>query len=243
MSGIAAKKGYFIIREHQCFPWYDASEFRHIGSVEGGTVFEQTVKVSDDEGYLSNIRRVKIILDETTRDGDSEIFILTNLPTKVANALVVAQIYRKRWTIETLFQILTEIFNCEIKTLGYPKAAMFAFCVALVSYNILSVVLAALRSIHGIKKIEQEVSSYYLADEIRGTYRGMMIAIPPKEWKIFAKMNLIELTNILRDLAARVNLVVFASHPRAPKKTRRALKRTRPSRRPHVSTAKILSQK
>lgn len=243
LSGIAARKGYFIIREHQCFPWYDASEFRHIGSVEGGTVLEQTVKVSDDEGYLSNIRRVKIILDETTRDGDSEIFILTNLPTKVANALVVAQIYRKRWTIETLFQILTEIFNCEIKTLGYPKAAVFAFCVALVSYNILSVVLAALRSIHGIKKIEQEVSSYYLADEIRGTYRGMMIAIPPKEWKVFAKMNLIELTNILRDLAARVNLVVFASHPRAPKKTRRVLKRTRPSKRPHVSTAKILSQK
>ncbi|MBD2360341.1 transposase [Anabaena minutissima FACHB-250] len=243
LSGIAAKKGYFIIREHQCFPWYDASEFRHIGSVEGGTVFEQTVKVSDDEGYLSNIRRVKIILDETTRDGDSEIFILTNLPTKVANALVVAQIYRKRWTIETLFQILTEIFNCEIKTLGYPKAAVFAFCVALVSYNILSVVLAALRSIHGIKKIEQEVSSYYLADEIRGTYRGMMIAIPPSEWKVFAKMNLIELTNILRDLAVRVNLVVFASHPRAPKKTRRVLKRTRPSKRPHVSTAKILSQK
>ncbi|MHC5735864.1 transposase [Nostoc sp.] len=243
LSGIVARKGYFIIREHQCFPWYDASEFRHIGSVEGGKVFEQTVKVSDDEGYLSNIGRVKIILDETTRDGDSEIFILTNLPTKVANALLVAQIYRKRWTIETLFQILTEIFNCEIKTLGYPKAAVFAFCVALVSYNILSVVLAALRSIHGIKKIEQEVSSYYLADEIRGTYRGMMIAIPPSEWKVFAKMNLIELTNILRDLAARVNLVVFASHPRAPKKTRRVLKRTRPSKRPHVSTAKILSQK
>lgn len=39
-------------------------------------------------------------------------------------------------------------------------------------------------------------------------------------------MNLIELTNILRDLADRVNLVVFASHPRAPKKTRRVLKRT-----------------
>ncbi|MEH1780158.1 MAG: hypothetical protein V7K67_14995 [Nostoc sp.] len=55
LSGIVARKGYFIIREHQCFLWYDASEFRHIGSVEGGTVFEQTVKVSDDEGYLSNI--------------------------------------------------------------------------------------------------------------------------------------------------------------------------------------------
>ncbi|MEO0969573.1 MAG: transposase [Cyanobacteria bacterium J06639_18] len=243
LSGIVARKGHFIIREHQCFPWHNASEFRHIGSVEGGKVFEQTVKVSDDEGYLSEIRRVKVILDQATRDGDLEIFILTNLSAKVANALLVAQIYRKRWTIETLFQILTEIFNCEIKTLGYPKAALFAFCVALVSYNILSVVLAALRSVHGIQKIEQEVSSYYLADEIRGTYRGMMIAIPPKEWKVFAKMNLIELTNILKNLAVHVDLIVFMSHPRGPKKTRRTLKRTRPSKRPHVSTAKILSQK
>ena len=141
-----------------------------------------------------------------------------------------------------MFQILTEVFNCQIKTLGYPKAALFAFCVAIVSYNVLSVVLAALRSLHGIKKIEQEVSSYYLADEIRGTYRGMMIAIPPNEWEIFGQMNLMELTNILQDLATRVNLAVFLSHPRGPKKTRRKFKRIRPSKNPHVSTAKILSK-
>ena len=113
---------------------------------------------------------------------------------------------------------MTDIFNCEIKTLAYPKAALFAFCVALVSYNILSVVLAALRSVHGIEryaranafalcavrclqKIEQEVSSYYLADEIRGTYRGMMIAIAPQEWQVFNQINLINLTKILKHLA------------------------------------------
>jgi len=242
LSGIVAKAGYFIIREHKCLPWHDASEFSRIGSIEGGKVLEQIVKVSDDEGYLSTIRRVQVILDETTRDGDSQISILTNLPSSVANALVVAQIYRKRWTIEILFQILTEIFNCEIKALGYPKAALFAFCVALVSYNILSVVLAALRSLHGIEKIEQEVSSYYLADEIRGTYRGMMIAIPTQEWKIFGQMNLIELTNLLQNLATHVNLAIFMSHPRGAKKTRRKFQRIRPSKRPHVSTAKILSQ-
>lgn len=93
-----------------------------------------------------------------------------------------------------------------------------------------------------LRKIEQEVSSYYLADEICGTYRGMMIAIPSQEWKIFEQMNLIELTNILQDLATHVDLAVFMSHPRGPKKTRRKFQRTRPSKRPHVSTAKILSQ-
>ena len=137
---------------------------------------------------------------------------------------------------------MTEIFNCEIKTLGYPKAALFAFCVALVSYNILAVVLAALRSVHGIEKIEQEVSSYYLADEIRGTYRGMMIAISPPEWQVFNQINLIDLSKILQDLATKVNLAVFLSHPRSTKKTKKWVKKTRPTKKPHVSTVKILSQ-
>ena len=242
LSGIVARKGLFIIREHLCFPWQSTEEFRYIGSVEGGKVFEQTIMVSDDDGYLGKMRRVKVVLDEPTRDGDSEILILTNLCGSVATALVIAQLYRKRWTLETLFQILTVNFNCEIKTLGYPKAALFAFCVALVSYNILSVVLAALRSIHGSEKIQQEVSSYYLADEIRGTYRGMMIAIAPQEWSVFQQMTLVELTNVLRHLATQVNLATFLRHPRAPKKTRRRLKRTRPVKQPHVSTAKLLLQ-
>lgn len=242
LSSIVAQKAYFIIREHQCLPWHNANEFRYVGSVEGGEVFEQTIIVSDDDGFLSNIRRVKVVLEQATRDGTQEIFILTNLSLELATALVIAQIYRKRWTVETLFQILTVIFNCEIKTLGYPKAALFAFCVALVSYNILSVVLAALRSVYGTEKIEQEVSSYYLADEIRGIYRGMMIAIPPPEWQVFEQMSLMELTQVLQDLAGRVNLTAFVRHPRTQKETKSRLKRHRPAKRPHISTAKILSQ-
>jgi hypothetical protein len=70
----------------------------------------------------------------------------------------------------------------------------------------------------------------------------MMIAIVPQEWTVFQPMSLSELTNVLRDLATLVNLTVFVSHPRAPKKTRRRLKRIRPAKRPHVSTAKLLSQ-
>ena len=242
LSGIAEKQAYFIIREHKCLPWHSPSEFRPLGSIEGGEVWEQSIVVSDDGGHLWGIRRIKVVLEEATRDGEEEIFIVTNLPSTLATSLVVAQIYRNRWNIETLFQVLTDIFNCEIKTLGYPKAALFAFCVALVSYNILSVVLAALRSVHGIEKVEQEVSSYYLADEIRGTYRGMMIAIPPQEWQVFCQMNLISLTKVLKDLATKVNLALFLSHPRSTKKTKKWVKKTRPIKKPHISTAKILSQ-
>ncbi|MEH1966875.1 hypothetical protein [Nostoc sp.] len=90
LSRIVANQGYFIIREHKCLPWHHADEFRPIGSVEGGEVFEQSIIISDNAGHLSGVRRIKVVLESATRDGDSEIFILTNLTLKVATALVIA---------------------------------------------------------------------------------------------------------------------------------------------------------
>lgn len=174
LFGIVAQQGNFAIRQHQCLPWHPIDDFRPVGQIDSGQVFEQTILLSSDEGQLLRVRRVKVQLEQPTRDGDREIFILTNLPPEVASAQLIAELYRKRWTLETLFQVLTETLCCEINTLGYPRASLFAFCIALVAYNVLSVVKAALRSVHGTEKIEAEVSSYYLADEIQGTYRGIL---------------------------------------------------------------------
>ena len=69
------------------------------------------------------LRRVTVVLDKSTRDGDTEIHVLTNLP-RVEDAPVIAELYRKRWTIETAFQELEETLQSEINTLGYPKAAL-----------------------------------------------------------------------------------------------------------------------
>ena len=119
---------------------------------------------------------------------------------------MIADLYRRRWTIETAFQELEATLNGEINTLGYPKAALFAFCVALVSYNVLSVVKAALRSVHGEEVVAEEVSGYYLADEIRMTHRGMMIAIPEDEWVVFHDLTAVELAEVLVRLARSVSL-------------------------------------
>ena len=109
------------------------------------------------------------------------------------------------------------------------------------AYNVLSTVQAALRSVHRTDKIETGISSYYLADEIKGTYRGMMIAIPPEEWRIFQNMTFTQLSPILKHLAGIVKLRAFRRHPRGQKKPQQ--KRTYFKNRPHVSTFKILNQK
>ena len=241
LFGVAAHKGYFIIRQHQSMPRHATDDFRLVGQSDSGTVFEQNIILSADDGQMLKARRVKVCLKQPNRDGDREIFIFTNLSSKVIDALLIAQLYRKRWKLETLFQVLTENLCCEINTLGYPKAALFTFCVALVAYNVLSVVKAALRSVHGTDKIETEVSSYYLADEVKGTYRGMMIAIPPEEWHVFHNMTFTELSLLLKHLAGLAKLRAFRRHPRGPKKAQP--KRTYLKNKPHVSTAKILTQK
>jgi hypothetical protein len=140
--------------------------------------------------------------------------------------------------METAFQHLEAYFHSEINTLGYPKAALFGFCLSLVAYNLLAVVLAALRSVHGEEIVDEEVSLYYIANDIATTYHGMMIAIPASEWDLFYAMALPELAVILQGLAQRVNLRAFRKSPRGPKKPRP--KRTGKPKQGHVSTAKLL---
>ncbi|WP_353618612.1 transposase [Spartinivicinus marinus] len=67
------------------------------------------------------------------------------MPKSVTKASQIAEFYRKRWSIETMFQKLESYLNSEINTLAYPKAALFCFCVAVIAYNVLAVVKAALQ--------------------------------------------------------------------------------------------------
>ncbi|MGK7874970.1 MAG: hypothetical protein AB4426_17225 [Xenococcaceae cyanobacterium] len=134
----------------------------------------------------------------------------------------------------------TETFHCEIKTLGYPRAALFSFCMALVAYNLFSCLKAVLGSVYETD-IEEKLSYYYLADELQGTYRGMMIALPPSEWEDFGQMSYTQLLSLLQDWARLVKLEAFTSASRKPKK-----KKPKPPydpRHPHVSTARLLAQK
>ena len=172
--GIAQKQAAFAIREHASLPQQPLSPLRYVGEAETGEVWEQTV-VIEYEGQQLKIRRVVVRLHQPTRDGDSEIAILTNLPSTIADSLLVARLYHGRWTVETFFQVVTINFECEIKTLGYPRAALFSFAMALLACNALSILRAALSSVHGVGKIEAGLSNYYLAEEISMTYRGIEV--------------------------------------------------------------------
>jgi len=240
LEGILQRESFFIIRQHGNFPIASQGTLRSRGQCETGKLFEERVTFVGESGSPVKIRRVVVRLDKPTRDGDAEIAILTNVPARDANAAKIAELYRNRWTLEALFQTLTQTLNGEISSLGYPKAALFAFGVALVSYNIASVVRATLRVKFGHEKVEQEVSGYYIANEIRATHAGMDVTLDESIWVPFQTMSADELASKLLDYATHVRLSAFKRTPRGPKKP--VPPRTKHTTKPHVSTARLLAE-
>jgi Transposase DDE domain len=230
---------FFVIRWHQKMPYKPLSELAYVGTSATGEVFEQPVQLTSAEGETLMVRRVVIQLAKPTRNGDTFVAVLTNLPEAAADALAVAELYRKRWGIETAFQKLESHLHSEINTLGYPKAALFGFCLALVAFNLYAIVMAALRSTHRDHDINAEVSEYYIAGEIARTYTGMVLIIPEADWTMFAQASHAELGAILLDLAAKMDLSKFKKHKRGPKKP--PTSRNKFKGHPHVSTAKLLA--
>ncbi|APW63385.1 transposase [Paludisphaera borealis] len=150
LFGIARRDGCFVIRQHSSTLYCTLEGEREAREPTAtGAVFEQALRATNSVGQELLMRRVTVVLDQPTRDGDDEIHLLTNLPAEAADARKVAEIYRRRWTIETALQEMEKTLKGEIKELGYPRAALFSFCVALLSYNVMNTVKSALRAAHG----------------------------------------------------------------------------------------------
>jgi hypothetical protein len=239
--GMRTRHGSFLVRQHRSnLPCRRVSKLQQRGQTETGSVWEQQVRVTHPEtGDALVLRRIELRLFQKTRDGERMIAVLTNLPDTIT-ALTIAEIYRKRWTIETHFQFLTESLHCEVPALGQPRAALFAFAMALVASNALSVVRAALRAAHG-SAAETEVSGYYLADEIEHDYRTLMKYLPAAQWQGWQGLPPKAMARLLTTIAQYVNLKALRRSRRGPKKPP-AKKPVYNKKHTHYATARLLKE-
>jgi Transposase DDE domain len=239
LVGVARRRACFVARRHGNLTVEPQGEFGPEFETDTGWVSERRVWACRDGQRVLQARLVRVRLKRPTEDGDWQVEILTNLPARV-KAVKVAYLYLKRWKIEGTFHELTVALSCEVNTLGYPKAALFGFCVAVVAYNVLAVLKAALRAVHGEEKVQQEVSGYYMALEWALVYAGMMIALPAPQWQGFGQMAARELAGYLRAWAGKVNLAkIKKAPPRQP--TKQKSKRVK-DKGPHLSTARLLDE-
>jgi IS4 transposase len=236
-AGWHRRGAMFIVREHGSSPNPTVlGKLRKVGRVQSGTIHEQDVEIQDEQGPI-RLRRVELHLDEPTEDGETIIRILTNLPgTKTTEE--VAELYRRRWTIEGMFQWLEAVLHSEVRTLGYPRAALLAFAVAIVAFNVLSTIQSGVERQHDV---QDGVSLYYVANEIRVSYQGMMIAVSSEAWHPYENLSDEDLSRALLDIATHVNPRTLRKHPRGPKKLVKKGYAPGHVARSHVATARVLN--
>jgi IS4 transposase len=241
LSGLHARGSGFIVREHGANPNpTEVNQARKAGSTDSGIVYEQAVRIDEKGAEPLKLRRIEIRLKKPTEDGDTVIRLLSNLPATELSACEIATLYRRRWRIEAMFQRLESVLNSEIAALGHPRAALLAFGVAALAYNVLAVVGAAVNRQHELDATKLELSMYFIAMEIKAHYAGMMIAIALDVWQPFDAMTTAQLSASLLEIAAHVDPRTLRKHPRAakPKIAKGSVPLRVASR--HVSTARVL---
>ena len=229
----------FIVREHGCTPNPTVcSELRPCGRTDTGLVSEQLVSISTEQGETVMLRRIELQLDKPTDDGETVIRLLTNLPESTFSAGDIASLYRRRWRIENMFQRLEAALNSEITALGYPRAALLAFGVAILAHNVLTLIERAIEIRHQLEKNGKiELSAFYLALEIKAAYEGMMIALPSTDWRRYDNLNAGELANVLLQVAGHAAPLRLRKHKRRPKMLKNPGYVSGAEVRRHVSTA------
>ena len=114
---------------------------------------------------------------------------------------------------------------------------MLAFGTAVVAYNVLAVIEAAVAAAHDLEAAGLKVSTFYVADDVRTDYRGMTIAIAHAIWEAFDALPPARLARRLCAIAAHFDPRTLRKHPRGPKPrlkqgyAPRAQVRSTPSRR------------
>jgi hypothetical protein len=239
---IARADAFFLVRWHaSAMPYKPIKPLRFVGRCDTGEVFEQAIWVDDPEykGRRYRLRRIVLRLDKPTRDGETEIILITNLPKSV-RAELCCQVYRGRWEIEGHYQKLTDLLHCEIPTLGYPRAALFGFSMSVLAGNAVAILRGNLRVAHGDEMVN-EISNHALVNDIAEVYPGMMIAAPPSVWSFLSGCTAGQVAGLLTALAAQVPVHRMLRSRRGPKKPRTTRKASG-RRNHHVATKKVLDR-
>ena len=244
-AGLDRAGAHFLVREHARHPrLHERSDRGDRQRIDTGHLQEQMIRVAgihDEVPLAQGWRRIEIALDTPTESGEATLALWTNLPPAVT-ASTIAALYRQRWRIEGMFQRLESVLHSEIESLGHPRAALLAFTVALLAYNVISLLQRAIEHAHRAEQPSLEVSSYHVAEQVKSGYEGMLIALPPAHWP-----SAVDLSN--QGFAERLCVLAKRISPKQVATSKRASKSSQPKQyveghlvRAHVATARVLKQ-
>lgn len=245
LGALTDRGAHALVREHGLMRFTPLEAMRPLAPEGAGVraMSEQRVRLKphrqDCEGV--ELRRIKIELERPTRHGETEVVLLSSVPPEVADAATLARLYRQRWSIERAFLQLTTQLRCEVDTLSYPPAALFALACAMVAFNVLAVIKAALRAAHG-PEVDQTLSSHAMASDLRNMAQSLELIVDEQDWDVFRHASLVAMAAWLLQQAQRVSLKRYAKAPARKKPPKPAVKRAHDPKKPHVALSKLLAK-
>jgi len=103
--------------------------------------------------------------------------VVNNLPQQIS-AATLAERYRKRWTIEGMFQRLEAVLNSELRARGHPRAALLGFSIAVLVYNVLAVLKKSAEHANRKEAPSLEALTYYVAMLVNDALLASLFLLP-----------------------------------------------------------------
>jgi hypothetical protein len=120
------------------------------------------------------VRRITLI-----RPGEDEVILVTSLlDAEAFPASDLLDCYLKRWTIENMFQIVTEVFGLTHLIGTTPKGTIFQFALCLLLYNVIQVVRGVIAAGSGHPK--DDISAENLFDDAKRELIAWNVVIEPE---------------------------------------------------------------
>ena len=237
LAAVVDRAATFVVRRHANTAVRPTGEYGAAAtSPSGDRIDECDAVVVTSGGRELSIRLVRVRLAKPLKHGERELFVLTNLPREEVSAVEVARLYRTRWKIEGAFQVVAETMHGEVRSLGYPKAALFATALSLVAYNLVVTLKRFAAAALGV--VPEDVSDNMIATEIQTVTTGMLIALPGEQWAPIGAWDGPELARWLTALLEGLNATKYRKAKRSPKPPKQ-LKKDGSSG--HVATHRLLN--
>lgn len=103
---------------------------------------------------------MELHLEHPTDDGDKVIRLLANRLAWDLTTCTVAHLCRCRLKTQSLFRKLEAVLHSELAPLSHPRATLFAFHVAVMTYNVLAVLRSTMWITHGLQDDDTQLLSY-----------------------------------------------------------------------------------
>lgn len=244
LEELQQRGAHSLVRQHGLLRVTPLEAMREIGEAdEGARVSEQWVHLGPAKGPEGlRLRRIRVQLAKPMRDGEDTLYLLSSVPPERADAVELAALYRKRWSIERAFLHLTTQLRCEVHTLSYPGATLFALACAMAAFNVLAVLKAALRAAHG-QEAAETVSGYFMASDMRNMAQSLEVIVDEGDWAVFRELSTEAMAAWLLVQAGLVRLKRYARSPARKSPPKPPLKRVNDPSEPHVAVSKLIAKR